>query len=437
VSPDRAQYKLSRRQAMYTVGLLSAIALFNGIDLSILPAVSSLLQREFSLADYQVGALGAAYVLVYAFAVIPFGVWSDGGARRLVVGFGVMIWSLATAISAATQNFAQLVVARGAVGFGEASYLPAGNSLVGDLYPREQRARALSFINAAFRAGIAFGVLGGAALAAALGWRAAFLIAALPGFVLGFLALRLREPGRGAGEAMPATLRITGEYDWGAYRQLLRIPTVRPVILAVSLCLFVSQGAGFWMPLYLQRHFGIGVAQAGAIAGLPLLVGGLIGTFGGGWIGDWRARKTPRGYLEVAIASLVLAAVALFAVYSAPTLPLLAAAWFFGSMFLSVWIPVLQAQVQLVVIPVMRASGITLTLLAGNLFGNALAPPVIGGVSGALHSLSLALLLLVPALTLVAALSLIPALSTAAKDSAAMDASWRARLQTAFAPPPA
>jgi len=67
VSPDRAQYKLSRRQAMYTVGLLSAIALFNGIDLSILPAVSSLLQREFSLADYQVGALGAAYVLVYAF----------------------------------------------------------------------------------------------------------------------------------------------------------------------------------------------------------------------------------------------------------------------------------------------------------------------------------------------------------------------------------
>jgi len=66
---------------MYTVGLLSAIALFNGIDLSILPAVSSLLQREFSLADYQVGALGAAYVLVYAFAVIPFGVWSDGGAR--------------------------------------------------------------------------------------------------------------------------------------------------------------------------------------------------------------------------------------------------------------------------------------------------------------------------------------------------------------------
>jgi len=418
---------------MWTVGILSAIALINGVDLSILPAVSSRIQAEFGLSDFQVGILGGAYVIVYAIAVIPFGAWADAGVRSRVVGFGVALWSLATALGAATHNFFQLAVARGAVGFGEASYLPAGNSLIGDLYPREQRARALSFLNAAFRVGISFGLLGGAAIAAALGWRTAFLIAAVPGFLLGLAALTMQEPERGGGEAMPETLKVTGDYDWRAFRELLGIPTLRLVVVAITLCLFVTQGAGFWMPLYLQHHFGLGLAQTGVAVGLPLLVGGLIGTFGGGWLGDRMGARSPRGHLQVTIVSLLAGAASLAVVYSAPSVPVLVAAWFLASIFLTVWIPVLQAQILAVVIPVMRASGLTLALLVGNLLGNALAPPVIGGLSGATGSLGLALLLVVPALTVLGALSLVPALGTVAADIEALQERWQARLRAAFA----
>lgn len=419
---------------MWTIAILSAIAMVNGIDLSILPAVSSRIQADFGLTDFQIGILGGAYVVVYAIAVIPFGAWADAGVRSRVVGFGVALWSLATALGAATHSFSQLAIARGAVGFGEASYLPAGNSLIGDLYPREQRARALSFINGAFRAGISLGLLGGAAVAAALGWRAAFLIAAIPGFVLGVAALTIPEPERGGGESLPETLKATGDYDWKAFGQLLKIPTLRLVVVAVTLCLFVTQGAGFWLPLYVQHRFGLGLAQTGAVVGLPLLVGGLIGTFGGGWLGDREGAKSPRGHLQLTIVTLLAGAASLVVVYSAPWVPLFAAAWFVSSIFLTVWIPVLQAQIQALVIPVMRASGLTLALLVGNLFGNALAPPVIGGLSAATGSLGRALLLVVPALTVVAALSLVPALGTVTADVAEMQERWQARLRAAFSP---
>ena len=418
---------------MGTIGVLSAIAMINGVDLSILPAVSSRIQADFGLTDFEIGILGGAYVVVYAIAVIPFGAWADSGVRGRVVGFGVALWSLATALGAFTQNFTQLLLARGGVGFGEASYLPAGNSLVGDLYPREQRARALSYINGAFRVGISLGLLGGAALAAALGWRAAFLIAAVPGFILGAIALGIPEPDRGGAEATPETLRATGDYDWKAFRELLGTPTLRFVVVAVTFCLFVTQGAGFWLPLYVQHRFGLGLVQTGAVVGLPLLVGGLIGTFGGGWVGDRRGERSPRGHLEVTIASLLVGAASLAVVYSATSVPLLATAWFFASIFLTVWIPVLQAQILAVVIPVMRASGLTLALLVGNLFGNALAPPVIGGLSAATGSLGRALLLVVPGLAVVAAISLVPALGTVEADVRRMEERWQARLKAAFA----
>src|SRR5712691_9823680 len=68
--------------------------------------------------------------VVSAVAALPFGYWGDRGVRSTVIGVGVTIWSLATLVSGIAGNYVQLFLSRSAVGVGEASYYPAGTSLV-------------------------------------------------------------------------------------------------------------------------------------------------------------------------------------------------------------------------------------------------------------------------------------------------------------------
>src|SRR5260370_26081446 len=120
------------------------INFLNSLDRWVASAAAPLIQQEFHIGDAQVGLLGTAFLLVYAVAAIPFGYWGDRGVRRTVIGVGVTIWSLATLFSGLAANYVQLFLSRGAVGIGEASYYPAGTSLVSDYFPKEQRGRVMS-----------------------------------------------------------------------------------------------------------------------------------------------------------------------------------------------------------------------------------------------------------------------------------------------------
>src|SRR5712691_2775342 len=117
------------------------INFLNYLDRWVAAAAAPLIQKEFHIDDAQVGLLGTAFLLVYAVAALPFGYWSDRGVRRTVIGVGVTIWSLATLFSGLAANYVQLFLSRAAVGIGEASYYPAGTSLVSDFFPKEHRGR--------------------------------------------------------------------------------------------------------------------------------------------------------------------------------------------------------------------------------------------------------------------------------------------------------
>src|SRR5438445_12828482 len=109
----------------------SGINFLNYLDRYILPVVATKIQAEFHLDDTAIGALGTAFLLVYAVAALPFGIWADRGVRRTVVGVGVTIWSLATLLTGLARSYAQLFIARAVLGIGGAGYYPAGPSLLG------------------------------------------------------------------------------------------------------------------------------------------------------------------------------------------------------------------------------------------------------------------------------------------------------------------
>lgn len=419
------------RYAAYVLALMVGINLLNYMDRWVGSAVAPLVQREFQLSDFSVGLLGSAFTLVYALSAVPFGVWADRGVRKHVIGTGIAIWSLATLLTGLTANYVQLFVTRAVLGVGEASYYPAGTSLLGDLFPRPVRGRVMSIWSAGTAFGIALGFAGGGLLAAAFGWRAAFFVTAAPGMVLALLAFGIKEPLRGAAElhgprladATDATVRTM----WG----LLRIRTLLWTIVAQTLLFFVIGGATYWLPTLLGRRFGMSVGEAGALSGGVIVLGGLIGTLVGGWLADWRRARSAAADLEVAIAGFTCAAVFVGAALVAP-FALFVPAFLLSVIALYLYTGPFAAIGQNVVVPSLRASAVTVTLLIAHLFGDSYASAAIGWLSDALGSLQLALLIVSPTLLLLAAGAAALGLGSIRADTASMDRAWAAREAAAF-----
>src|SRR5262249_6956121 len=132
------------RAAIYALFVLFAINLMNFFDRTIFGAIGEAVRREWGLGDAAIGALGTAFTLLYAVVGVPFGRLSDRVVRKRILGAGLFVWSLLTAASGLARNYWQLFAVRLGVGVGEATCAPASNSLIGDLFPNERRAWALS-----------------------------------------------------------------------------------------------------------------------------------------------------------------------------------------------------------------------------------------------------------------------------------------------------
>src|SRR5438270_7851819 len=416
---------MPRGYARYVLAVMVGINFLNYLDRYILPAVATKIQAEFHLTDGQVGLLGSAFLLVYAVATIPFGIWADRGVRKTVIGIGVTIWSLATLFTGLARSYAQLFAARAVMGIGEASYYPAGTALLGDYFRKEGRGRAMSVWAAGTAVGIAVGFAGGGIIASSLGWRVAFYMTAVRGLVFAVLAFGLREPLRGAAEARGPQTRAAAVITWRTMVRLLRIPTLRATIAAETALFFVLGGAAFWLPTYLSRRFGLGTGAAGTLAGGVLVIGLLAGSLLGGTIADRLTRvRRSASNLPVGIAGFIAGAVFVALALLMPSLVLFIPMFLLGAASLYLYNGPYTAVKQNVVLPTVRASAVTLALLIEHLLGDSYAPFAIGKVSDALHSLQLALLILLPPLLVLAALFATLGLRHEDRDGRAMEARW-------------
>ena len=104
-----------------------------------------------------------------------------------------VIWSIATVCCAFTRNFTQLSAARIAVGAGEAGYAPGGTAMISALFPEKKRSLMVGLWTAALPLGSAIGIVAGGYIAVHFGWRHAFGIVALPGFLIAILFFFVRD----------------------------------------------------------------------------------------------------------------------------------------------------------------------------------------------------------------------------------------------------
>jgi MFS family permease len=263
--------------------LLLAINLFNYIDrqvlAAVLPKIRAALLADDPYAQTKLGLLTTAFIVAYMVFAPLFGWLGDRTSRWLLVGVGVILWSLASGASGLATSYLVLLLTRCFVGIGEGAYGPVAPTVISDLYPVARRGRVLAWFYVAIPVGGALGyVLGGVVAGTALGWSGAFYVVVPPGLLLGVLCFFMRDPPRGQADAAPARHRPPdgpapagrpprGQADAAAparqtglkdYLALLRIPSYVYDTLGMTAMTFAVGGLAAWMPTYIydrEAHF--------------------------------------------------------------------------------------------------------------------------------------------------------------------------------------
>ena len=385
------------RPARTALLVLTGINLLNYLDRYVVSAlVESLKRSELALSDVQAGALMTGFVIVYMVTSPLFGTLGDRASRTRLIAGGVAVWSVATALGGLARSFAQLFVARAAVGVGEAAYGTIAPSLLADHFPAAQRGRAFAVFFAAIPIGSALGYVLGGLVDRHFGWRTAFYVAGLPGLLLALLVLGLVDPPRGGQDTLPGGHALPP----GGYRNLLRNRPYLLTVLGYAAYTFAIGGLAFWMPAFLQRVRGMSPEQATTQFGAIVVVTGFVGTFAGGWLGDYFLPRSRESYLWVSgVTTLLATPFTLVAIRAAdPTLALVGIVLAEILLFASTG-PINTAIVNLVA-PGERATAVALSILTIHLLGDVPSPPLIGALSDA-SSLATAILI-VPVAVLIA-----------------------------------
>jgi MFS family permease len=371
------------------LALLFLANLLNFFDRTIPAILVEPIRHEWGLNDLQLGIVTAAFTVIYAVAGVPLGRLADRGSRKRVIGWGVAIWSAFTAANAYAWSFGSFLVARMGVGVGEASYAPAASSLIGDLFPAERRSRALGIFMLGLPVGLMAAFFTVGPMVAAFGdWRAAFVVAALPGLLVAALCFLIREPERGASERV----RGAGVAITAPMRTVLRTRTILWIILSgITVNFSAYAGNGFLVPM-IQRYFGLSLTAAAVTTGFIVGVTGLVGLTAGGWVADAIHKRSERGRLLFGAGNLVVAALATAAALASGR----ASVTTFSALFALGWLAQygyytsVYPAIQDVVEPRLRATAVAVYFAGMYLLGGAFGPAVVGGLSDALARTAMA-----------------------------------------------
>ncbi|HUY76697.1 MAG TPA: MFS transporter [Ktedonobacterales bacterium] len=399
------------RYASYIFWLMFLINFFNYADRYIFVGLSRQIQAAYNLNDAEIGNLASAFIIVYTLTAFPLGYMADKLSRKVVVGAGVALWSLATAATALAGSLGSLLAARALVGVGEGSYYPAGTPLLAAWFTPQRRATVMSRWGVGALVGAGIGTLIAGFFASPDRWRLAFYVVGVPGLVLALLILLTRSKQRNE-EDPPEDAGVTGTTFFGKLREYLSIPTLRVILAMHAMGFFALTATSAFLVIYFGAEYGRGknsiYGAAGMSDSLVTLLPGvllLLGGIGGGLYGGFWANRVARRrsgarvyvsalgflyaipFIVVTLgAPYILRALPAYHALSTTTQIAIGATSFavFGlgaSFFLNVYNGPSSAALQDVLPPHDRAGGGGLELTLAHLLGDSYAATVVGGLS--------------------------------------------------------
>jgi MFS transporter, Spinster family, sphingosine-1-phosphate transporter len=386
-----------RRHPGVALALLTALNFFNYIDRYVLPAVQPLVQKELHRNDADMGWLTSVFFFFYMCVAPVMGVLADRYPRRILIVVGAILWSGATLLTAVTKDYSSLLIRHTLVGIGEASFVTIAPAFISDLFPEHRRGRMLAVFYLAIPMGTAMGYVLGGHLGPVYGWRAPFMVAALPGFLLAAALLFIPEPTRGRADVLTSTP------ERSTILGLTKNRAFWTATLGTAMMTFALGGLSVWMPTFLSRTRGMKLNDANIVFGEAVLVAGFLATMLGGWLGDHLLHKTRSAYYLVSAIGMAVA------------LPFMVVALYhqgrlmFPAIFLALFFlllntgPLNAAIVNSVGAPI-RATAIAVNVFIIHILGDVPSPPLIGYISDKTGSLSQGFSVAVVAVALSAAI---------------------------------
>jgi predicted MFS family arabinose efflux permease len=333
-------------------------------------AVYDDLRAVYVVDDGQLGWLGTAFILPHALATLPEGWFGDRVDRRRLVALGLVIASIGSVLGAIAPSFELVLASRFLVGVGLAAIVPVANAVLGELFGGARKAFALAIFNLGlFLGGVAgFGV--GAALGFPLGW----IVIAAPGVVVAVALLAIElPPGPPPSESLS---RSTTKLRRDAVI-ILRIPTIRRLMLATTVMAFAAGGMQAWLLDFLQNDKSMTKGAATTLLGI-CMVGGLAGVVAGGRVADRLSRGRVWGRLAAIALGMALTVPCAIVCVLAPDGPLLYAASLGTMFFISWYHGPMAASVDDVAPGPLAATAQAVVIAFMHLFGTAPSSRVIG-----------------------------------------------------------
>ena len=366
------------------LAVLTGLNILNYIDRNVLFAVQSDIKKEFLVSDAKIGWLISAFFFTYMFSAPLVGWMGDRFPRKNIVVFGIVIWSGFTFLTWFVHDYTQLLVRHAIVGIGEASYATIAPTLIADSFPPLKRGRMLSIFFLGLPVGSAAGYFVGGYVAHHFGsWRAPFMAAGIPGFILAVLLWMLPEPPRGHHE-QHAPVGV-----WTLLRGLAKNGAFITATLGMAMYTFAVGGMQQWIPTFLIRTRGMQPVSANLDFSYVVIANGIGATLLGGWIGDRLLKRYFGAYYTFSgVAMLIAVPFMVAAVYVSGSLmfPAIFAAVF----FILVGTGPTNAALVNSVDAGIRSTALAVNVFVIHLLGDAISPLLIGTISDKTGSLQVA-----------------------------------------------
>jgi MFS family permease len=370
--------EFGKRYTWLGLGLLLGVSTVNLIDRSIVNLLLVPIAQDLDLKDWQLGVFtGPAFGIFYALSQIPIARLADRARRVTIIAVALAFWSTMTMVQAAAVGFLTLAMARALVAVGEAGSGPASQSIIADLFPVTQRARAFAIFSFQLPVGAAIGSFIGGWGRELLGWQPVLVLVGIPGLLLALIVYRyLREPTRGYWQAVNEPLRTATFAETVHF--LIRLPAFRHTVIAYTVWVIAVAASSFDV-VFLERSFGLKPSSIGTLVGIAGLLA-MTGYFLAGWIADrLAARNSPWAPRLPAVFLLLHLVVALF-YYNATSIQTVMVLVVTAPL-IPATLPLVMNNIQSLAPPHMRAQAAALLLTTSTLIGMSIGPPLAGFLS--------------------------------------------------------
>ncbi|MBD7946087.1 MULTISPECIES: MFS transporter [Psychrobacillus] len=175
------------------LGIAGLAWMFDAMDVGILSFVIAALASEWALTPNEMGWIGSVNSIGMAVGALVFGVFADKVGRKKIFMITLILFSVASGLSALTTTLFAFMALRFLVGMGLGGELPVASTLVSESVAAKERGRVVVLLESFWAAGWIVSAVIAYFIIPEYGWRVALLITALPAFYAIYLRLKLPD----------------------------------------------------------------------------------------------------------------------------------------------------------------------------------------------------------------------------------------------------